>query len=67
MRDDTIRKCLKMIKLFERGCTIQSLADDLGVSERTSYRYLQVASLELPIYEENCHPKIFRLNNGQTI
>ena len=64
MRADIIIKCTKAIRAMSKpgGITAASMADALGVSKRTAYRYVDAISLVLPVFQHEGYPAKFELS-----
>ena len=66
-RGETLESCFQIITLLQRrrGVSAVEAAEHLGVSRRTAYRYLNAASLVLPVWTKGAQPKRYKfLNEG---
>jgi len=60
-RGSYIDRAFRVVQLFNTGQIVTAglIQQRLGIGERMSYRWLEAASLELPIYE------VGRVDNGK--
>jgi predicted DNA-binding transcriptional regulator YafY len=63
MRCDTLMRCFQTIEALRRkhGVTAKELAEELGLHSRSAYRYLDAASLVLPVTQDDGSPSRFSL------
>ena len=60
-RIDCIQRCFKLIRLFESGqvITVKRVMEHLGVSKQVAQRWINAASIEMPVYE------VGEIHNGE--
>lgn len=64
MESNTISKAFAALNLFQqksRGLTAIELSQELNITTRHAYRYLQALALYFPIYKETGGPGRYRL------
>ena len=69
MRCDNIIKCFKTVEALKkpRGVTAKELSSIINASTRTAYRYIQAASLVLPVFEHGGQPHRYELTDKKDI
>ena len=64
MNGTVLNKAFETVNLFQnktRGLTAIELADELNVSVRTAYKYLEILALHFPIAKNDIGPARYRL------
>ena len=62
-RLDVMKRCYQVIEILNsnNGISAVDIADRIGVHRRSAYRYIDAASLVLPVVEIQGNPTLFML------